>query len=76
MLNEHRRRHGLGGERRVEREGGTVRQLALEAREQLMGVKKAEDGVEDGVGTKGRSEEEERLRAVMGKQGRGGSGEG
>lgn len=67
LLNEHRRRHGL--DKRLEREGGTVSQLAIEAREQLMGSKKKGSG-EVAEARKGRSEDEERLMAMKGRPGK------
>lgn len=67
LLNEHRRRHGF--DKKLERQGGTVSQLAAEAREQLMGSKKSAGG--DAAETrKGRSEDEERLRAMKGRPGK------
>lgn len=66
LLNEHRRRHGMRD--RVEGDqGGTVTQLASEARAQLMGKKKEEAKREQVEA--GRSNEEERLRAMRGKMG-------
>lgn len=66
LLNEHRRRHGM--RERVEGDqGGTVTQLASEARAQLLGRKQKEGRRE--LGEAGRSEEEERLRALKGKTG-------
>lgn len=67
LLNEHRRRHGF--DKKLEREGGTVTQLASEARAQLMGSKKDEAASTE-VERKGRSEDEERLRAMKGRPGK------
>lgn len=63
LLNEHRRRHGL--DKKLEMEGGTVSQLAVEAREQLMGRKKKGGAGEVEETRKGRSEDEERLRGAL-----------
>ncbi|CAK3868024.1 hypothetical protein CBER1_03130 [Lecanosticta acicola] len=70
LLNEHRRRHGLGGARRLEEGegmGGTVGELG---RELFGGKGKEGEKGEKGVGV-GRSEEEERLRALKGRRGGG-----
>lgn len=67
LLNEHRRRHGLGGAKKVE-EGGTVSQLG----KQLIGGSKNEVEKEEGAEV-GRSEDEERLRAMKGRRGGGGN---
>lgn len=64
LMNEHRRRHGL--DKKLDRGGNTVTELAREAKSQLMGEKgeaKEKNGVRSGSG---RSEEEERLRALRG----------
>ena len=67
LLNEHYRRHGRS--ERLDGGGNTVTQLVGEAREQLMGARK-KVGDESVVGGKmGRSEEEERLRALKGRVG-------
>jgi len=71
LLNESRRRHG-----KMEKLDGasTVSEIAAGAREQFLGKRKDKEH-KDSVVPSGRSEEEERLRAVMGKRG-GGSGSG
>lgn len=72
LLNESRRRHG-----RMEKldEGGTISELARGAREQLLGKRKdANEGVKEGKVLK--SEEEDKLRAAMGRRGGGGGGGG
>lgn len=60
LLAESRRRHGQGP--RVEAEGGTVRQLAKGAKEQLLGKEKVVKGKVEATG------EEERLKAAMGRR--------
>jgi phosphate/sulfate permease len=62
LLNEHRRRHG--GQRAVEKEGGTVRQLASEVKGQVFGKKEEDAEAEELARGKGRVEEEERRRAL------------
>ena len=64
LLNESRRRHGL--DKKLERSGNTVSQLAGEAREQIMGGKgRVKEGGASGDEVRsGRSEDEERLRAM------------
>lgn len=64
LLNEHRRRHGF--DKKLDKEGGTVSQLAVEAREQLMGRRKSGDSDVADV-KKARSEDEEKLRAMKGR---------
>ena len=66
LLNESRRRHGV--DKRLEKGGNTVTELANEARAQLMGSKKTDSDSSPTVGGSGRSEEEERLRAMRGKK--------
>ena len=66
LLNESRRRHGM--DERIEQKGSTVTQLASEARSQLLGSR-AKDLEKESVSTgSGRSESEERLRAMRGKR--------
>lgn len=58
---------------RLDRGSNTVTELASEMRAGLLGErKKSADAVVDAVGS-GRSEEEERLRALRGRMGRKGS---
>ncbi|KAK3722715.1 hypothetical protein LTR37_002286 [Vermiconidia calcicola] len=64
LFNENRRRHGV--DKRLEGGGNTVTELVSEARAQLMGSKKKSEGAEKAAGSSGRSEEEERLRAMRG----------
>ena len=64
LLHESRRRHGM--EKRIDGRG-TFTELASEAKTQLLGSKKDGDGARAEVGS-GRSEEEERLRALRGKR--------
>ena len=66
LLNESRRRHGM--EKRLERGGNTVTELANEARIQLLGCKRKDENVGRVATGSGRSEEEERLRAMRGKR--------
>ena len=66
LLNESRRRHGM--RESVER-GGTVTQLASEARAQIMGGNKKKTDGGAGEAGSGRSEDE-RLRALKGKIGK------
>jgi len=74
LLNENRRRHGLAD--RLDKGNNTITQLASEARAQLLGEKDKGD-VGAGVDVKrGRSEEEERLRAMKGNVRRRPSSEG
>ena len=65
LVNESRRRHGM--DKRLERGGNTVTELASEARAQMFGSKKDSGGEKKPAGS-GRSEEEERLRAMRGKR--------
>ena len=67
LLNEHRRRHGQA--ERLERGSNTVSELASEAREQLLGARPGVENVKATAGS-GRSEEEERLRALKSRMGR------
>lgn len=62
LLNESRRRHGMADKL----EGSTVKGLAEGAREQLLGKK--EGGKIVATEGSGRTAEEERLRAAMGKR--------
>ena len=66
LLNESRRRHGV--DRRLEKGGNTVTELAGEARAQMFGAKKGGGGEDRGSAGGGRSEEEETLRALRGKR--------
>ena len=68
-MNESRRRHG-----RMEKidSGGSFSELAKGAREQFLGKKKGEERKEVATEGKGRSEEDERLRAAMGRRNSGG----
>ncbi|KAF4551772.1 Hypothetical protein D9617_12g036620 [Elsinoe fawcettii] len=65
LLNESRRRHG-----RIERieEGGTVKQLAKGAKEQLIGSKAKNAGLGSEEGKPGTREDELKLKAAMGKR--------
>lgn len=62
LLNESRRRHGLAD--RVENHGGSVKQLAAGAKEQLFG----EDGSKKPVVTGQKPAQEDRLRAALRKR--------
>ncbi|KAK5127351.1 hypothetical protein LTR85_006690 [Meristemomyces frigidus] len=64
LLNEHRRRHGQA--ERLDRGNNTLSELASGAREQLLGSNGRAEGGENKVGS-GRSEEEDRLRALKGR---------
>jgi hypothetical protein len=64
LLNEHRQRHGRA--ERLDKGGNTVVELANEAKEQLLGVKRKGDVGDVDEARTGRSEEE-RLRALRGK---------
>ena len=68
LLNEHRRRHGQAA--RLERGNNTVSELATEAREQLLGSNEKAGSVQVAQVGSGRSEEEERLRALKNRMGR------
>ena len=67
LYNEQRRRHGRA--ERLEKGGNTVTELAGEARRQLMGSKSKEAENKE-QSTAGKSDEEERLRALKEKMGR------
>lgn len=66
LLNESRRRHGQVA-KLEEGRGGTVGEIGRAVREQVLGSKKKEEDVASGVVGTGRSEEEERLRALQAK---------
>ncbi|KAK4549784.1 hypothetical protein LTR36_005085 [Oleoguttula mirabilis] len=65
LLNEHRRRHGQA--ERLDRGNSTIAELAGEARAQLMGATKTAESVDANKVGSGRSEEEDRLRALKGR---------
>ncbi|KAI7189719.1 hypothetical protein KC343_g15167 [Hortaea werneckii] len=67
LYNEQRRRHGRA--ERLEKGGNTITELAGEARRQLLGSKTKEAGNHEQV-TSGKSDEEERLRALKEKMGK------
>lgn len=65
LLNEHRRRHGQA--ERLDGGGNTIAELASGAREQLLGARKKAEGDETNKVGSGKSEEEDRLRALRGR---------
>ncbi|KAI7237774.1 hypothetical protein KC330_g3012 [Hortaea werneckii] len=67
LYNEQRRRHGRA--ERLEKGGNSVTELAGEARRQLLGSKGKEAEKKE-QGTGGKSDEEERLRALKEKMGK------
>ena len=64
-MQESRKRHGV--EKRLDRGGSTVTELAGEARAQLLGSKKRDEKSLKNEAGSAKSEEEQRLRALRGK---------